>query len=34
LLIAHGDDEWVALARIAGVEVRVLSPGRFGGTRR
>ena len=29
-LVAHGDDEWVALARIAGVPVRVLSPGRFG----
>ncbi|MBN9142638.1 MULTISPECIES: capsular polysaccharide export protein, LipB/KpsS family [unclassified Novosphingobium] len=29
-LLAHGDDEWVALARIAGVPVRVLSPGRFG----
>ncbi len=30
LLVAHGDDEWVALACIAGVPVRVLSPGRFG----
>lgn len=30
-LIAHGDDEWVALARIAGISVRILSPGRFGG---
>lgn len=29
-LVAHGDDEWVALARITGVPVRVLSPGRFG----
>lgn len=29
-LAAHGDDEWIALARIAGVPVRVLSPGRFG----
>lgn len=29
-LEAHGDDEWVALARIAGVAVTVLSPGRFG----
>lgn len=29
-LVAHGDDEWVALARIAGVTVEVLSPGRFG----
>jgi hypothetical protein len=30
LLRAHGDDEWVALARVAGVPVEVLSPGRFG----
>lgn len=30
VLVAHGDDEWVALARIAGVPVRVLSAGRFG----
>jgi capsular polysaccharide export protein len=30
VLAAHGDDEWIALARIAGVPVRVLSPGRFG----
>jgi capsular polysaccharide export protein len=29
-LVAHGDDEWVALARLAGTPVRVLSPGRFG----
>ncbi|WP_234033038.1 capsular polysaccharide export protein, LipB/KpsS family [Erythrobacter rubeus] len=29
-LIAHGDDEWVALANTAGVSVQVLSPGRFG----
>ncbi|RZA11387.1 MAG: beta-3-deoxy-D-manno-oct-2-ulosonic acid transferase, partial [Proteobacteria bacterium] len=29
-LLAHGNDEWVALARIAGVPVQVLSPGRFG----
>lgn len=29
-LVAHGNDEWVALARIAGVPVEVLSPGRFG----
>ena len=29
-LVAHGDDEWIALARIAGVPVRVLSAGRFG----
>lgn len=30
LLIAHGDDEWVALAVIAGRAVQLLSPGRFG----
>jgi capsular polysaccharide export protein len=30
LLVAHGEDEWVALAAIAGVPVRLLSPGRFG----
>ena len=29
-LIAHGDDEWIALARVNGVAVRILSPGRFG----
>ncbi len=29
-LVAHGDDEWVALARFAGSPVRILSPGRFG----
>jgi len=29
-LVAHGDDEWVALARVAGVPVRVLSSGQFG----
>ena len=29
-LVAHGDDEWVAIARICGVPVRVLSAGRFG----
>lgn len=29
-LVAHGDDEWVALARFAGRSVRILSPGRFG----
>lgn len=29
-LVAHGDDEWVALARIAGVPVRVVSSGVFG----
>jgi capsular polysaccharide export protein len=30
LLIAHGDDEWVALAAIAVCRVHLLSPGRFG----
>ena len=29
-LVAHGDDEWLALAVIAGIRVRVLSAGRFG----
>ncbi|WP_374408543.1 beta-3-deoxy-D-manno-oct-2-ulosonic acid transferase [Pelagerythrobacter sp.] len=29
-LVAHGDDEWVAIARIAGVPVRVVSSGAFG----
>lgn len=29
-LVAHGDDEWVAMARFAGRPVRILSPGRFG----
>ncbi len=29
-LIAHGDDEWVALATIAGCPVDLLSSGRFG----
>lgn len=29
-LIAHGKDEWIALARIAGLKVRVLSPGPYG----
>lgn len=29
-LIAHGDDEWVALARIIGMPTRLLSSGRFG----
>lgn len=29
-VVAHGDDEWVALACIAGLEVRVLSPGKYG----
>lgn len=29
-LEAHGDDEWIVLARIAGMAVEVLSPGRFG----
>lgn len=30
VLVAHGDDEWVAIARFRGLDVRVLSPGRFG----
>jgi len=30
LLVAHGDDEWVSLARIAGTPVQLLSSGRFG----
>lgn len=29
-LLAHGDDEWIALARIAGIKVDVLSTGGFG----
>lgn len=29
-LVAHGDDEWLALAIIAGCPVRILAPGRFG----
>lgn len=29
-LIAHGDDEWLALARIMGLPVYVLSEGRYG----
>jgi capsular polysaccharide export protein len=29
-LLAHGDDEWVALAHIVGCPVRIASPGRFG----
>lgn len=29
-LVAHGDDEWLALAIIAGDPVRILTPGRFG----
>jgi capsular polysaccharide export protein len=29
-LIAHGDDEWVAIAVIAGARLRLLSAGRFG----
>jgi capsular polysaccharide export protein len=29
-LVAHGDDEWVALARISGVPTKVLSPGHYG----
>lgn len=30
LLVAHGDDEWVALAAITGVPVQLLSDGRHG----
>lgn len=29
-LIAHGDDEWIAIARILGVPVQVLSSGAYG----
>ncbi|AXB80687.1 capsule biosynthesis protein [Novosphingobium sp. P6W] len=29
-LAAHGDDEWIVLARVMGASVEVLSPGRFG----
>jgi len=29
-VLADGDDEWIALARIAGRPVRILTPGRFG----
>lgn len=29
-LVAHGDDEWVAIARVLKVAVQLLSPGRFG----
>lgn len=29
-LVAHGDDEWLAIARILGIDVRILSAGRFG----
>ena len=29
-LLAHGDDEWVAIARILEIPVKILSPGRFG----
>lgn len=29
-LAAHGDDEWIVLARVMGAWVEVLSPGRFG----
>lgn len=29
-LVAHGDDEWIAIARISRIDVRVLSPGRYG----
>lgn len=30
-LVAHGDDEWVALADIVGCRVRILSDGAYGG---
>ncbi len=30
MLVAHGDDEWAALAHIAQCPVRIASPGRFG----
>lgn len=29
-LMAHGDDEWIAIARILGIPVRVLSRGNYG----
>ena len=29
-LVAHGDDEWVAIATLTGADVRLLSSGRFG----
>ncbi|RIV83499.1 beta-3-deoxy-D-manno-oct-2-ulosonic acid transferase [Aurantiacibacter xanthus] len=29
-LVAHGDDEWIAIAAILGVAVQVLSPGPYG----
>ena len=29
-LVAHGDDEWSAIAVLAGADLRLLSPGRFG----
>lgn len=29
-LEAHGNDEWIVLARVVGIAVEVLSPGRFG----
>ena len=29
-LLAHGDDEWSAIAVLAGADLRCLSPGRFG----
>jgi capsular polysaccharide export protein len=32
-LVTHGDDEWLALAHIAGCQVQILSPGRFGSPR-
>ncbi|MAF30157.1 MAG: beta-3-deoxy-D-manno-oct-2-ulosonic acid transferase [Croceicoccus sp.] len=30
LIRAHGDDEWLAIARIAGVRVEIIAPGRYG----
>ncbi len=29
-LVAHGDDEWIAIAAILGIAVNILSPGAFG----
>ena len=30
VLLAHGDDEWAAIGELAGADIRLLSPGRFG----
>lgn len=30
VLVAHGDDEWIAIARMVGIAVQVLSPGCYG----